>query len=98
MTRFLWLVFFCFAALGLRGQSFEVGEVQEVYKGYIGETVKVPLRFTNTTDKPITLVIRRVSANLGGTQKNYFCPENGCLDQLVEDFAMARAQRKHHGL
>lgn len=88
MRRLLWLVFFCFAALELLGQSFEIGEVQDVYKGYIGETVKVPLRFTNTTEKPITLVIRRISTNLGGTQKNYFCPEDGCLDQLVEDLAI----------
>lgn len=88
MRKFLWLVFFCFTAFELLGQSFEIGEVHDVYKGYIGEIVKVPLRFTNTTEKPITLVIRRVSENLGGTQKNYFCPEGGCLDQLVEDFAI----------
>lgn len=88
MRRILWLVFFCFATFELMAQSFEVGEVQEVYKGFIGETVKVPLRFTNTTDRPLTLVIRRVSANLGGTQKNYFCPEKGCLDQHVEDFTI----------
>ena len=88
MRKILWLVFFCFAAFELLAQSFEVGEVQEVYKGFIGETVKVPLRFTNTTDKPLTLVIKRVSANLGGTQKNYFCPDKGCLDQRVEDFTI----------
>lgn len=86
MRNFLWLFFFCFASLELLGQSFEVGEVQEIYRGYIGETVKVPLRFTNTTPRALTLVIRRVSANLGGTQKNYFCPGNDCLDQRVEDF------------
>ena len=86
MRNFLWLFFFCFASLELLGQSFEVGEVQEIYRGYIGETVKVPLRFTNTTPRALTLVIRRVSANLGGTQKNYFCPGDDCLDQRVEDF------------
>jgi len=67
------------------GQSFEVGPLQDVYKGYIGETVKVPVRFTNTTDKPLTLVVRKVSSTLGGTQKNYFCPDNNCVDEEVDD-------------
>jgi len=88
MRRFLWSILLSFLASGLAAQSFEIGEVQDVYKGYIGETVKVPLRFTNTTDKPLTLVIRRVSAHLGGTQKNYYCPDNECLDQRVEEFVI----------
>lgn len=96
MRKFLWMVFFCFNAIELLGQSFEIGEVQEVYRGYIGETVKVPLRFTNITEKPITLVIRRIQADLGGTQKNYFCPGNACLDQLVEDFAIRLEPRQTH--
>lgn len=81
----LWWVFFCFAAFGASAQSFEIGALQDVYKSYIGETVKIPIRFTNHTDKPITLIVRKVSSNLGGTQKNYFCPDNNCLDQQVED-------------
>ncbi len=85
MRKFLWSVLLTFLASGLAAQSFEISEVQDLYKGYIGETVKVPLHFTNTTDKPLTLVIKRVSASLGGTQKNYFCLDNECLDQGVEE-------------
>lgn len=85
MRQILWLVFFSLITAGVTAQSFEVGPLQDVYKGYIGETVKVPLKFTNHTDKPLTLVIRKVSASLGGTQKNYFCPDGDCLDQQVED-------------
>lgn len=88
MTRILWLVFCILITAGVSGQSFEVGPLQEVYKGYIGETVKVPLRFTNTTDKPLILIVRRVGSTLGGTQKNYFCPDNNCLEQQVEDVAL----------
>lgn len=83
-----WLVFFVFTTIGVSAQSFEVGPLQEVYKGYIGETVRVPLKFTNNTDKPITLIIRKVSSSLGGTQKNYFCPDNECLDHQVNDVAV----------
>lgn len=85
MMRFLLTVLLCLPAAGLLAQSFEIGHFQDVYKGHIGETVKVPVTFTNTTERPLTLVIRRISAALGGTQKNYFCPDRECLDQGVED-------------
>lgn len=83
--RLLWLFLMCLPAFELAAQSFEIGHLQDVYRGYIGETVKVPITITNTTEKPLTLVIRRISADLGGTQKNYFCPNRECLDQRVED-------------
>ena len=85
MRLLLRLVFLSLLAFEVTAQTFEVGPIQDVYKGYIGETVKVPLRFTNHTDKPITLIIRKTSASLGGTQKNYFCLDDNCLDQRVED-------------
>jgi hypothetical protein len=74
--------------VGVYAQSFEIGTLQDVYQGYIGETVKVPIRLTNHSDKPLTLVIRRVSSSLGGTQRNYYCPDNNCLDQKTEDFVL----------
>lgn len=88
MRIFLWLVCFILITIGVSAQSFEIGPLQEVYKGYIGETVTVPLKFTNNTDKPLTLIVRKVSSSLGGTQKSYFCPDNDCLDQAVEDVAL----------
>src|SRR5688572_32172956 len=94
MRRLLWLIFSTCMVFDLCAQSFEIGEIQDVYKGYIGETVKVPLTFTNTTERPLTLIIRRISSNLGGTQKNYFCPDNDCLDQRVEDFLIRLEPRQ----
>jgi hypothetical protein len=85
MRPLLCLVFCCLSAVGASAQSFDIGAFQDVYKGLIGETVKVPVTFTNHSEKPLTLVIRRVSSTLGGTQKNYFCPDDNCLDQEVED-------------
>ena len=87
------LILMCLTA-GVRAQSFEIGTLQEVYQGYIGETVKVPVRLTNHTDKPITLIVRRVSSTLGGTQKNYFCPDNSCLDQKTEDVVLRLEPRE----
>ena len=94
MRYFLQLLLLCFCAYELPAQSFGIGPLQEFYKGYIGETVKVPLRLTNQTDKPLTLVIRRTGTNLGGTQKNYFCLGNDCMDQRVEDFVLRLEPRQ----
>ena len=91
MRHILWLVFLWSCTFQLSAQSFEMGALQEVYKGYIGETVKVPLQVTNRSDKPLTLIIRKLGGTLGGTQRNYFCPENNCLDQQVDDFVLRLA-------
>lgn len=68
------------------GQGFEVSGLQDNYRGTIGETIKAPIRFKNTSDKTITLVIRKVSGQIGSTQKNYLCIDGNCLDQRVEDY------------
>lgn len=88
MKRFPCFVILILLTFELAAQSFEVGALQEVYKGYIGETVEVPVRLTNTTDKPLTLIVRRVTSTLGGTQKNYFCPNNDCLDENSEQVVL----------
>ena len=72
----------------LNAQSFEITGVQESYKGLIGETIKAPVRLSNTTDRPITLIIRKVHSQIGGTQKNYYCVDNNCLDQKIEDYTL----------
>jgi hypothetical protein len=69
-------------------QGFEISSIQESYHGLIGESIKAPLRFKNTSDKPIILIIRKVNGQIGSTQKNYFCLDNNCLDQRVEDYVI----------
>jgi hypothetical protein len=86
MSKTLLSVIMIFAAGCLCGQSFEIAPLQESYKGLIGETIKVPLRFKNTSDKPITLIIRKVTEQIGSTQKKYFCIDNNCLDSKIEDY------------
>ncbi|HEY9045665.1 MAG TPA: T9SS type A sorting domain-containing protein [Ohtaekwangia sp.] len=70
------------------GQGFEVVNMQDTYRGMIGETIKAPIRFKNTSDKTITLIIRKVDAQIGSTQKNFFCLDNNCLDQKTEDYIL----------
>jgi hypothetical protein len=72
----------------LYGQGFEIVPIQESYRGTIGETIKVPLRFKNTSEKSITLIIRKISEQIGSTQKKYFCIDNNCLDSKVDDYIL----------
>src|SRR5687768_4705387 len=67
-------------------QGFEIALLQVLNKGMISENNRVPLRFKNTSEKPVTLVIRKVDEQLGSTQKKYFCIDNNCLDSKVEDY------------
>jgi len=86
MRKFLLLAILALSAGRLSGQGFEIVSLQESYKGYIGEVVKAPVRFKNTSDKPVTLIIRKVDAQIGSTQKSFFCLGNDCFDQKIEDY------------
>ncbi|MEO7989764.1 MAG: T9SS type A sorting domain-containing protein [Chryseolinea sp.] len=85
MRNFLLLVILMLASLATLGQGFEIVPLQESYKGTIGEVIKAPIRFKNTSDKPIVLIIRKISGQIGGTQKNFLCLDANCLDQRAED-------------
>ena len=88
MRRFLMLIWSVMLGAAAHAQSFEISGVQDYYKGLIGETIKAPVRIKNTTDKPITIVIRKVGSQIGGTQRNYFCIDNNCLDQRIEEYTL----------
>jgi hypothetical protein len=81
-----WLVIFLFAATALMAQDIELIGVQEAYRGQIGETLIAPIKIKNTTDKTISLVIRRTSAQISSMQKNYYCIDSRCLDTKAEDY------------
>jgi len=86
--KYLWLATFILITTTLYGQGFEMSGLQEIYHGNVGDIIKAPLKFKNTTDKPITLVIRKVNAQIGATQKNYYCLDNNCLDQKNDDILL----------
>ena len=87
MARYI-LMLICVLFAGVSGfaQSFELVGLQENHKGIIGETIKVPVRVRNTTDKSQVLVFRKVSGQIGTSQKNYYCIDNHCLDHKTDDF------------
>ena len=88
MRRLLLVSFFYFLSFAVFGQGFEVTGITDNYHGNIGEVIKAPLRIKNNSDRPITLVIKRIDSQLGTTQKNYFCIDGNCLDSKVEDYQL----------
>lgn len=88
MKRWLLSVGYVLICGALGAQTFEVAGLQESYKGFIGDLIQAPVRFKNNSDKPITLILRKVETQIGGTQKNFFCIDNDCLDQRTEDYIL----------
>ncbi len=86
MRRLLLVSLFSFLSLALAGQGFEVSGITDNYYGHIGESIKAPLRIKNNGDRPITLIIKRIDAQLGTTQQNFFCINGNCLDSKVEEY------------
>ena len=86
MARLLLVGALILMNLWASSQSFEISGLQDSYKGVIGDVIKAPIRLKNTTDKPITLIVRKVSEQIGSTQKNFYCLSGNCLDHKVEDF------------
>jgi hypothetical protein len=98
MKKLLWLCCFVGTVQVLTAQSFEIIGLQDNYRGLIGETIKAPLRVKNNTNNTITLILKKVSSQIGGTQKNYFCLDNNCLDQRIEDYTFKIDPDQHFNL
>src|SRR5690606_22346565 len=88
MARFILVLAVILLNTWASAQSFEMNSLQDTYKGHIGEVVKAPIIFKNTTEKPITLVVHKIQEQIGKTQKNFYCLDNNCLDQKTEDFTL----------
>jgi hypothetical protein len=85
MKKVLLLAIMILASFLTFSQGFEIVSLQESYKGTIGDLIKAPIRFKNTSDRPITLIIRKVNGQIGSTQKNFLCLDLNCLDQREDD-------------
>lgn len=88
MKRLLLLIGLVLTCGVLNAQSFEILDLQESYKGSIGDLIRAPLNFKNKTDKTVTIILRKIDTQIGSSQKNFFCPDNNCLDQRTEDYLL----------
>src|SRR5690349_4517189 len=70
-----------------RGQGFEVVDKQDSYQAAISETIQIPVRVKNTSDKPQTYFIRREASESNGFQKGYFCLGRNCAEQAEREIS-----------
>ncbi|MDH5603666.1 MAG: T9SS type A sorting domain-containing protein [Cyclobacteriaceae bacterium] len=85
MSVRLFIVFFLCAAAVSYGQRLKVtGETNVT--GKIGEDVTAPIVITNTSDRPVTLAIKRTETSIASTQQTWFCWDADCFDKEVEIF------------
>jgi hypothetical protein len=68
-------------------QSLELVDRQETYLAAVSETLSIPLRIKNTTDKPQYYIIRKVYSDMGSSQKGYFCIGKDCLAPTMDEFS-----------
>jgi hypothetical protein len=85
MIRFLWFVILNFISIALAAQGFEVLVSHESVKVFKGESLKTPVRFKNTSDKTMSLVVKRAHA-LHTNSRSLFCLDNNCLDAKADEF------------
>jgi len=81
------LLMLILCSLGASAQNFDLIDRQENYQTGLSENLRIPLRIKNNSDKAQFYVIRKVSSDLGGTQKGYFCLDKNCLETGIEEFS-----------
>lgn len=87
MTRCGLILLYIVALTGTAvGQGVEIVDRQETYQAAISETVQIPVRLRNTSDKPQVIIIRKAPSDANAFQKGYFCLGRNCLVQAVEEF------------
>jgi len=84
-----WIVFagLIFLSSASLSQSFELLDRQENFQTTVSETLRIPIRIKNTSDKPQFYIIRKVQSDLGSTQKGYFCLDKTCLEPGMDEFS-----------
>ncbi|MBN8578587.1 MAG: T9SS type A sorting domain-containing protein [Cyclobacteriaceae bacterium] len=83
------LVAFLMVLIGQQAlaRQFELPEHQESYQVPVGETIRIPIKITNQSDKPQFYIIRKAHAELGSSQKGYFCLDKNCLEAGISEFS-----------
>ena len=88
MKRFvlgLSLLLCCFISK-TTGQSLEWVDRQDNIQAGLGQSVRVPIRIKNTSDKTQYFTVRKTNGDLGTNQKGYFCLGDECSDPSVDQF------------
>ncbi len=84
-----WIFGLLLSSFSLSGfaQTFELLDKQESFQSSISETVRIPLKIRNNTNKAQFYIIRKLHSDLNSTQKGYFCFDKNCLEPGIEEFS-----------
>jgi hypothetical protein len=84
-----WVVVIMMLSISLEGlaQNFDLLDKQENIQASIGETLRIPLKIRNNTEKAQFYVVRKLHSDLGATQKGYFCLDKNCLEPGINEFS-----------
>lgn len=84
-----WVVVILMLIISLPGltQSFDLLDKQDNFQSTIGETLRIPLKIRNNTEKAQFYIIRKVYGELSSTQKGYFCLDKNCLESGINEFS-----------
>jgi len=80
------LIAFTFARIA-SAQTFELVDRQSTFQAAVSETLQIPLKIKNQSEKPQFYIVRLVQSDLGSTQKGYFCLDNNCLEPSIAEFS-----------
>jgi len=87
MKRFVFILLLLSAGLSGLAQGVEWTDRQDSYQVGLGQTIRIPIRIKNTSDKAQFFVIRKTHGDLGSNQKGYFCLGDECLDPSLDQFS-----------
>lgn len=84
-----WVIIIFLLIISLPGltQNFSLLDQQENFQATIGETLRIPIKIKNTSEKPQFYVIRKLQSDLSSTQKGYFCLDKTCLESGINEFS-----------
>jgi len=87
MNQLFLLLAVFFSGLSACAQSFEWTDRQDNFQAGFGQSLKIPIKIKNTSDKPQFFVVRKAQGEFGPTQKGYFCLGDECLDPGLDQFS-----------
>jgi Secretion system C-terminal sorting domain len=84
-----WVVVILTLIISLPGltQNFDLLDKQDNFQGSIGETLRIPIKIRNNSEKAQFYIIRKFQSDLSSTQKGYFCLDKNCLESGINEFS-----------
>ncbi|MEJ2005967.1 MAG: hypothetical protein P8X57_13630 [Cyclobacteriaceae bacterium] len=89
MKKLYGLIVF-FIAFSVHAQEIQVEENNNVHTGRIGSVIRVPVTIQNTSDRAAYIIVKRLDAVIGSSQKSYFCWDGECYAEDVDKIPVSK--------